>query len=295
MKKKMILVDGSSIVYRTFFALKNFRTSEGLPTNAIYGYTSIILKVRKENPEYGAIIFDSPVKTFRHKEYEKYKATRKKMPEELSVQIPYIKQISMFLGFNILEIEGYEADDVIGTICKKMSAEKDVEIFIISGDLDVLQLVNENVKVMLTKKGISDILIYDIEKVYEKYDGLTPSQIPDFKALKGDLSDNIPGVSGIGEKTALKLLKEYGTLENIFKNLGKMEGREKEFLEKGKETAMLSRFLATIKDDVPLEIDRNNLKIKEIDRESLKEILKKLEFKTILERIEKISVQLSLC
>jgi DNA polymerase-1 len=294
MTKRMILVDGSSLMYRSFFALKNFKTSQGIPTNAIYGYTSIILKIRKQDLEYGAIIFDSPVKTFRHKKFEEYKSNRKKMPEELSLQIPYIKEISKLLGFNLLEVEEYEADDVIGTICEKIKYKNDIEALIISGDLDVLQLVNSNIKVMLTQKGVSKTVIYDSEKIYERY-GLKPSQIVDFKALKGDPSDNIPGVPGIGEKIALKLLKEYGTLENIFNNLEKIEGKEKELLKNGKDIAIISKFLATIKNDIPLEIEIEDLKIKKIDEENLKDLLNKLEFKTILERIKKEAEQLKIC
>lgn len=292
MKKKMILIDGSSLMYRVFFALKSFRNSQGLPTNAIYGYTSILLKLKEQQVDYVAVAFDTPVKTFRHKEYKEYKANRKKMPDELVIQVPYIKEISNVLGFNLLEIEGYEADDIIGTICKKAD-EKNIEVLIISGDLDVLQLVNTNVKTMLTQKGISKTFIYDSEKIYEKY-GLYPSQLVDFKALKGDPSDNIPGIPGIGEKTALKLLKEYGSLENIFKNIDKIEGKEKELLKNGKEIAEMSKYLATIKTDIPLQIEVEELGVKKPEQKRLEDMLNCLEFKSILNKIKPENRQLEL-
>ncbi|HTY12711.1 MAG TPA: 5'-3' exonuclease H3TH domain-containing protein, partial [Candidatus Omnitrophota bacterium] len=213
---KAYLIDGNSLAYRAFYALPDtMRTSTGITSNAIYGFTTMLLKTLEDGPDFVAIAFDRPEPTFRHKEYKEYKATRDKAPPTLHEQMPYVKEIAEALSIPVFELAGFEADDVIGTLARE--AEKEgYKVTIISGDLDPLQLVDDNIKVLTTRKGITDTVLYGEKEVEERYDGLKPSQLIDFKALKGDTSDNIPGVPKVGEKTAIELLKQFGTLEEIY-------------------------------------------------------------------------------
>src|SRR3990167_1782518 len=221
--KKLIILDSNAIVHRLFHALPNLRTAKGELVNAAYGFTSILLKVLREfDPEYMAASFDVAGKTFRDEEFEGYKAKRQKAPDELYAQIPLIKEILRAFNIPIYEKEGFEADDVIGTISEAVSNGKDyrgVETIIVSGDLDTLQLVNKNTKVYTMRKGLKDTILYDEEAVAKRFNGLKPSQMTDFKGLRGDPSDNIPGVPGVGEKTAIQLLMDFKSLELIYKNL----------------------------------------------------------------------------
>ncbi len=198
---RIVLIDGNSLVYRAFYALPDtMRTTSGITTNAIYGFTTMLLKVLDDKPDFVAISFDRPEPTFRHKEYKAYKATRQKAPPTLYEQIPYVKEVAKAFDIPIYEIAGFEADDVIGTLAKE--AEKQgYNVTILSGDLDPLQLVNDKIKVLTTRKGISDTFLYGEKEVEERY-GFRPEQLIDYKALKGDTSDNIPGVPKVGEKTA---------------------------------------------------------------------------------------------
>ncbi len=253
---KAYLIDGNSLAYRAFYALPDtMKTTTGITTNAIYGFTMMLLKVLEGGPDYIAISFDRPEPTFRHKEYKEYKGTRDKAPPTLYDQMPYVKEVAEALGIPVFEMAGFEADDVIGTLAKE--AEKagyDVTIF--SGDLDPLQLVGDHIKVLTTRKGITDTVLYGEKEVEERYDGLKPSQLIDFKALKGDSSDNIPGVPKVGEKTAIDLLKEYQTLENIYDNLDKIKKPAlKENLKNNLHLAELSKMLGTIVTNVPIEVD----------------------------------------
>ena len=217
--RRIILIDGNSLAYRAFYALPDtMRSTKGLTTNAIYGFTTMLLKILDERPEFVAISFDRPEPTFRHKEYKEYKATREKAPPTLHEQFPYIKEVAQAFDIPIYEIAGFEADDVIGTLAKEAEAQG-FYVEILTGDLDPLQLVNDKIKVLTTRKGITDTVLYGEKEVEERYGGLKPGQLIDYKSLKGDTSDNIPGVPKVGDKTAIELLKEYGTLDNIYKNL----------------------------------------------------------------------------
>lgn len=215
MENKLLLIDGNSIAFRAFYALPLLHNEKGIYTNAVYGFTNMLLKVLEEQqPTHALVAFDAGKTTFRHDTYREYKGGRQKTPPELSEQIPYIQEVLDALGISRYEKELYEADDIIGTLAKQAAAKKGWEVVIVTGDRDLLQLVDERVRVLLTKKGISDTDVYNQEKVQERY-GFTSEKIVDMKGLMGDSSDNIPGVPGIGEKTAIKLLKQFGTLENV--------------------------------------------------------------------------------
>ena len=293
-KGKVILIDGNSLLYRAFFAMPHFSTLENQPTNAVYGFTMMLLRlIETEKPDVLIVAFDAPVKTFRHTEYEAYKAHRKRPPDDLISQAPLARE--MVDAFNIprLEIEGFEADDIVGTLAK-MSESEGYEVIIVTGDLDELQLVDSKVKVMTPVKGVTETVVYDEEAVEERY-GLKPDQLPDYKGLKGDTSDNIPGVPGIGDKTAVKLIKEFGSLENLLQHVDEVkEQRIKSLLQEFSEQAELSKRLGTIITDVPLDIDLAKCKFGKPDYAHLREIFKRLEFRTLLKRLPEEKVQKSL-
>lgn len=291
--KKLILIDANAIIHRAFYALPPLKSPRGLITNAVFGFSSIILKMIKElKPDYIAAAYDLPKPTFRHQAYKEYKSQRIKTPDELSAQIPYTKKVLNFLGIPIYEMEGYEADDLIGSMAEKLKKEKNLKIIIVTGDLDSLQLIeNKKVMVYTLKKGITDTVIYDQEAVMKRY-GLEPKQLIDYRGLKGDQSDNIPGVPGIGEKTAVELLKKYGTIEEMYKKINK-EGEEnkkqkniiKKLLE-NKEQAFLSKELAMIVKDLKINIDLENTNWKRnIDLSGLKNLFKELGFNSLISRI----------
>ncbi|EMT38699.1 DNA polymerase I [Thermoanaerobacter thermohydrosulfuricus] len=283
---KFLVIDGSSLMYRAYYALPMLTTSEGLHTNALYGFTMMLIKlIEEEKPDYIAIAFDKKAPTFRHKEYQDYKATRQAMPEELAEQVDLLKEI--IDGFNIktLELEGYEADDIIGTI-SKLAEEKGMEVLVVTGDRDALQLVSDKVKVKISKKGITQMEEFDEKAVLERYE-ITPYQFIDLKGLMGDKSDNIPGIPNIGEKTAIKLLKEFGSVENLLQNLSQLKGKIKENIENNKELAVMSKRLSTIKRDIPIEIDFEEYRVKDFNEEKLLEIFNKLEFFSLIDSIKK--------
>ncbi|MGI1691508.1 DNA polymerase I [Thermoanaerobacter uzonensis] len=283
---KFLVIDGSSLMYRAYYALPMLTTSEGLHTNALYGFTMMLIKlIEEEKPDYIAIAFDKKAPTFRHKEYQDYKATRQAMPEELAEQVGLLKEI--IDGFNIktLELEGYEADDIIGTI-SKLAEEKGMEVLVVTGDRDALQLVSDKVKVKISKKGITQMEEFDKKAVLERYE-ITPQQFIDLKGLMGDKSDNIPGIPNIGEKTAIKLLKEFGSVENLLQNLSQLKDKIKENIENNKELAVMSKRLATIKRDIPIEIDFEEYRVKDFNEEKLLELFNKLEFFSLIDNIKK--------
>lgn len=284
--KKLILIDGNAVVHRAFHALPpTFRTPEGELVNAVYGFSSILLNILNiEKPEYIAVSFDLAKKTFRHEEYKEYKATRKKAPDELYAQFARIKEVVKAFQIPIYEIEGFEADDVLGTLAKQAEEKGDIKTYIFTGDMDTLQLVTENTNVMAPTKGLQAPKIYDTEAVVEKY-GLTPSQVIDMKGLQGDNSDNIKGVPGIGPKTAQTLLQKYGDLESIYEHLDEITGGVHDKLEKDKESAFFSRRLATIITDVPMTIDFEECKSHEYDQEKIAELFLSLNFKSLLKRL----------
>lgn len=284
-KERIIVIDGNSLIYRAFFALPPLTTKEGIVTNGIYGFFSMYYKILDEyNPKYLAVVFDKKGSTFRHKEYEEYKAGRAKMPDELSIQFPIVKDILSALEVESLEIQNYEADDIAGTIAKMASLENK-EVLLVSGDRDYLQLVDENTNVLFTKKGISEIVRYDIDKIYEEYE-MTPNQLIDLKALMGDKSDNIPGVPGIGPKTGIKLIKEYGRIENIYLKLGEMKKSSvKTKLEENKQQAFMSKMLATIVTNVPLKNEIDDFKLEYVDPKKTLDLYKKYELKSFYEKL----------
>lgn len=285
MSKKLLLIDGNAIIHRAFHALPPFKTSRGELVNAVYGFASLLLKILdREKPDYTAVAFDLKAKTFRHQEYKDYKATRIKAPDELYEQIPRIKELVRAFQIPIFEQEGFEADDVLGTLAKQAEG-KAVNTRILTGDLDTLQLVTDKTYVLALAQKFSEPVTYDIARVMGRY-GLKPSQIPDMKGLQGDTSDNIKGVQGIGPKTAKDLLQKYGTLESIYKNLDEITGSAHTKLAKGHDSAILSKRLATIIIAVPLNLDLEACKTHEYDEGKLRQIFEELEFKSLLKRLE---------
>lgn len=282
-KERLLILDGHSLMYRAFFALPQFTTSEGTHTNAIFGFIKMLLKMKEElKPDYIVTTFDKKAPTFRHKEYEDYKAGREKMPQELRGQFPILKELLEMLAINIFEVDGFEADDLIGTL-SCYAEDKGIEVYIVTGDRDALQLATDNVKVVINKKGMSEKEIYDKNRMIDEY-GVTPTQFIDVKGLMGDKSDNIPGVPGIGKTTAYKLIKEYGSIENLLENVESLGGKKiKENLIENREQAIFSKRLATIMTNVPIDIDLEAIKSKEAyNVEGVKELFKKLEFKSLL-------------
>jgi len=285
MKELLVIIDGNSLVNRAFYALPELMNKKGQHTNAIYGFTNILFRILEEyNPTYLTIAFDLKAPTFRHKEYEGYKSHRKGMPNELREQIEPLKKTIDAFGISRLELEGYEADDIIGTVAK-IYEKQNIDVYIITGDKDALQLASDTTKILLTKKGISELDIYDEKALKDQY-GITPLQFIDLKGLMGDKSDNIPGVPGIGEKTGLKLLLDYGSLEDVYENLDSLSAGLKKKLEENYDQAFLSKRLATIVTDMPIEIDLNELRLREKNIEELSALFNEFEFNTLLSKIK---------
>ena len=284
--EKLLILDSNSLMNRAYYALPLLTNSEGIHTNAIYGFTNMLLKMKEQiNPDYIVAAFDKKAPTFRHKEYEEYKAGRKKMPPELSEQFPIVKELLNLFAIEIFEIEGFEADDIIGTISKK-AEEKGMEVYIITGDRDALQLASNNINVVITKKGVTETEIYNKDKFQEEF-GVTPMQFIDVKGLMGDKSDNIPGVPGIGEKTAFKLISQYGSVEEVLEHINDISGKKlKENLENHAQDAIFSKKLATIVTEVPIEVDFENIRnSNNYNNEELRKLLFKLQMKSLVNKI----------
>ena len=288
-KEKFIIIDGNALLHRAFHAVPPLTTTDGRLVNAVYGFVTILLRVMKElKPRYVATTFDLKTPTFRHAQYEEYKATRVKQPDELYEQLDPIKKIVRAFNIPIYEVAGYEADDLIGTVSKKLDANKEIDTYIVTGDLDTLQLVDDNTFVYTLKRSIADTIVYDERAVKEKYQGLRPDQLIDFKALRGDPSDNIPGVRGIGEKIAIELLTEYKTLENLYKKYEKsrkISPRIKSLLKEYEKDAILSKKLATIVTEVPIKFKMSDNEFTGVDRKKVIELFQDLEFKSLLGKI----------
>lgn len=292
--KKLVAIDGNSIMNRAFYGIMNSKllmTTDGIYTNAIYGFLTILQKmINEEKPDYLCVAFDLKAPTFRHKKYEDYKGTRKGMPDELRVQMPIIKDILRAMNITICELEGYEADDIIGTL-SKMAEENGIKSLLLTGDKDYLQLATENVTVRIptTKMGNTESTDYTPTVIKEKY-GIEPIQFIQIKGLMGDSSDNIPGVPGVGEKTAFSLITKYHDLDNIYSSLeeGKelegIKGKLKEKLVDNKELAFLSRELGTIYKEVPLDFDVEDLEVKEYNETELYNLFVKLQFRNFIEK-----------
>lgn len=287
-KARIILIDGNAIIHRSYHALPPFRTNKGELVNAVYGFASTLLAViDKFSPEYIVATFDLKAPTFRHKKFKEYKATRVKAPDDLYAQIERVKEITRAFGIPIYEKEGFEADDIIGTIAKQITANNpELEVIIVTGDLDTLQLVNKQVKVWTVSRGINKAVLYDQKAVRQRYE-LEPKQLRDYKGLRGDVSDNIPGVKGIGDKGAINLLKKYQSLEGVYENIAEIKGALREKLKKNKQKALLSKELGTIKTDVPIKFDLAECKTEEFDKEKLVELFQKLGFRSLIKRLDK--------
>ncbi len=289
-KEKILLIDSSALMYKAFYALPPLKNKKGEQVNAVYGFFLTLIKALEDKePDYLVATFDLPKKTFRHKRYKLYKAHRPETPKELIEQIPKVKKGIKMLGIPVLEKEGYEADDIIGTLTKRWKKKID-EIIIMTEDRDLLQLVDEKVKVASSLRGKKDLFIFNRKEVEEKY-GLPPSLLVDFKALCGDPSDNIPGVKGVGKKTACKLIKEFGSVEKIYSSLEKIEPSLRKKLEENKKEAFLSKELSLIEKDVPLEISISKARF-QFKKENLIPFLEEMNFKAILKRIEEKNMSL---
>ena len=284
-KEKLLMLDGNSLAYRAFFALPLLTNDQGIHTNATYGFTMMLQKiVEEEQPTKMLVAFDAGKTTFRHETFGEYKGGRQKTPPELSEQFPYIRKLIDAYKIKRYELDLYEADDIIGTLAKR--AENQMEVVIVSGDKDLTQLASENVTVYVTRKGITDIEKYTPAHIEEKY-GLTPAQIIDMKGLMGDSSDNIPGVPGVGEKTAIKLLKEHGTVEKLYEAIDALKASKmKEKLVENEELAHLSKKLATIYTEAPVEISIEDLSYEGPNEQALLEIWQELGFKTLIGKSE---------
>lgn len=285
---KLVLIDGNSLSFRAFYALPLLSNKAGIHTNAILGFAKLLEKIiREEQPTHFLVAFDAGKTTFRHSKYSEYKGGRQKTPPELSEQFPYIRQLLDAYHIKHYELENYEADDIIGTLSKEAD-QNDFETIIVTGDRDLTQLATQNVTIYYTKKGVTDVDHYTPEFIAEKYNGLKPIQIIDMKGLMGDSSDNIPGVAGVGEKTAIKLLNHFDSVEGVYENIDKVSGKKlKEKLELSHEDALMSKDLATINRYSPIEVTLNDTKLSDIkDNHEKIELFKKLEFKQLLADID---------
>ncbi len=276
--EKFILIDGNSLINRAFYATPVFMTKEGVPTNGVFGFVKLMLKIISDKkPAYFAVAFDLHAPTFRHKMYEEYKAGRKSMPEELAVQMPILKEVLKAMRIKTLELEGYEADDLLGSMAKKFN----VQTYIYTGDRDAYQLVDDTTNVCYTRKGVSDILELSKENFKDEI-GLTPSQIIDLKALMGDKSDNIPGVGGVGEKSAMSLLERFQDVDGIYEHIDEITGALHTKLVNDKEKAYFSKKLATIDVNVPLDVTIGDCLLRMPFSGEVKEKFRELEFKSLL-------------
>lgn len=284
-KRKVILIDGNSLVYRAFFALPTTLVlPSGQVTNAVYGFTSMLIRLFiDERPDIVAVAFDTRAPTHRHGEFIHYKAHREETPNELIDQFPLVKEVLDALAIPIFELGGYEADDLLATLAKRAEQQGN-EVLVVTGDRDAFQLIDDNTRVMTTRKGITDIVVYDRERVIERY-GIPPEKIPDFLGLKGDPSDNIPGVPGVGDKTAAKLLQDFGDLKSVYERLDKVKPeRLRENLAAHEEDARLSKRLATLDFDVPLDINLDDFPFGRWDEARVRQVFSNLSFKSLLER-----------
>lgn len=285
--QRLVLVDGSAMFHRGYHALPGLTNAAGEPTNAIYGFTMILLKALEElKPRYVVVTWDKSDETvFRKKLYPEYKAQRKKSPDDLKAQVAPTREVVEALGLPWVELGGYEADDIIGTFASQAEVLRpDLEVIIVTGDMDELQLISDRTKVYTMKRGFSDTVIYDMAAMQEKY-GLTPQQFIDLKALKGDSSDNIPGVPGVGEKTAQTLIQTYKTLDGVYQHVDELKGKLKERMVENKELAYLSRELSVIVRDAPIKLDLDAAVVGRYDRDRIKELFHRYEFKSLLRKL----------
>lgn len=286
MKKRLILIDSNAIIHRAYHALPPLTTKKGELVNAVYGFASVLLNVlNRFKPDYIAATFDLKEPTFRHKEFKDYKATRVKAPDDLYEQIPRVKEVVSAFNIPIVEKEGYEADDLIATFARQTEKlHPDVEVIVVTGDLDTLQLVDDRIKIFALRRGMSDSVLYDEKTIQERY-GLAPQQMVDYKGLRGDPSDNLPGVKGVGEKTAIDLLKKYKTIEEVYRNLPGIKESIRKKLERDKVQAYFSKKLAKLVEDVPVGFDLEKCHIENFSRVKAINLFRELEFWSLLRRL----------
>jgi DNA polymerase-1 len=281
-----MLLDGYGLVYRGYFALPPLTTSRGDLVNGVFGFASIVLRGLQDlQPDYLAVSFDLPGPTFRHEQYAEYKATRQRMPDDLRDQFPKVREVVKALRIPVYEMPGFEADDVIGTITQKLEANEDIETTIVTVDLDMLQLVTPRTRLMTTRSGVENTVMYDIAKIEERF-GLRPDQMVDYKALKGDPSDNIPGVPGVGEKTAAKLIREFGSLDEVYARIDDVTPEKlREKLREHFDQVQMGRDLSRIVRDLPVELDLEAARLGDYDRDTVVRLFREYEFRTLIERL----------
>jgi DNA polymerase-1 len=285
MKKTLMVVDGNSLMHRAFYALPLLTNKEGQYTNAVYGFFSMLINaLAAVKPEYLAIAFDMKGKTFRHGMYTEYKAGRKETPDELIPQFDLLKDSLKGMSIPVLQMEGYEADDILGTL-SKVAEKRGADPVLLTGDRDALQLISETCRVMLTRKGVSELALFDMDKLHDEY-GLKPAQIVDLKGFMGDASDHIPGVPGVGEKTALKLLHEYCDMDGVYAHIGDISGKLKDKLADNKELAYMSRTIATIDTAMPLDVTLDDLNFSGISADTTRAVFSRLGFASLQKRLE---------
>ena len=286
---RLMLLDGNGLIYRGYFALPPLTTSRGELVNAVFGFCSIVLRGFQDiGPDYVAVAFDLPGPTFRHERFAEYKATRQRMPDDLRDQFPKVREVVKALRIPVYEFAGYEADDVIGTLTVE-AERRGLDTTIVTGDLDMLQLVTEHTRLMTTRSGVQNTVIYDPERIRERYE-LRPDQIVDFKALKGDSTDNVPGVPGVGEKTAARLINRWETLDALYEHIDEVEPvKLREPLLAARERVLDSRELMRIVRDLPVELDLEAARLGDYDRETVVRLFREYEFRTLIERLPPLS------
>src|SRR6202171_2868981 len=289
-ERLLMLIDGHSLVFRGFYALQEtrpFTNAKGELTTGVYAFTSMLLKALEDlNPHYAAAAFDMSRPRFRLAEFPAYKGTRKAAPPGLRDQITWSRSVLEAMQVPLFEVDGYEADDVIGALSVK-AVEQGLNVIILSGDNDLLQLVNPHVKVLTSRRGITDTILYDEARVIDKYGGLRPDQVPEFKALRGDVTDNIPGVAGIGDKGAQKLLLEFGSVQALYDNIEseKIPEKQRDLLRPLRDQVLMARRLATIVTDLPVELDLEKARLRDLRRREVIEIFQELSFKSLIDRL----------
>jgi len=283
-ERKLVLLDGNGLVYRAFYALPYFTTSDGRPTNAVYGFTNMLLKVlEEEKPTHLAVAFDRAAPTFRHEDYAEYKAQRPRMPDDLRPQMQLVKEVVEAFGIPTFEVEGYEADDLIATVARR-AEEEGFRVVVVTGDLDLLQVASDRTTVVVTSRGISETTAYDREGVRRRF-GLEPEQLADFKALRGDPTDNLPGVPGVGDKTAAELVQKFGSVESLLERLQEAPAKLQARLREQADLVLQNKRLATVVRDAPVPVDWEALRVRPYDRDRVVELFRDLEFKSLLERL----------
>jgi DNA polymerase-1 len=283
--ERLMLLDGNGLIYRGYFALPPLTTSKGELVNAVFGFCSIVLRgIQDIRPEYVAVAFDLPEPTFRHERFAEYKATRARMPDDLRAQFPKVREVVRALRFPVYELAGFEADDIIGTLTVE-AEERGLDTTIVTGDLDMLQIVSDRVRLMTTRSGVDNTILYDPARILERYE-LAPSQMVDYKALKGDTTDNIPGVPGVGEKTAAKLIRDYGSLDALYARLDEVKpDKLREKLAEHREQVQLGRELSTIVRDLPVKLDLEAARLHDYDRDEVIRLFREFEFRSLLDRL----------